>query len=123
MEGSFKYVKKVRFDLCTASEVAVWTRQPWGRCLAMAMREVFVLITVELFRLGQAARAPLMCWARFRLRALNLANRNQTYDGSVAGLDASEQYPGKLVRKAQHSEQADEPSNNAEPGYDSICDR
>ena len=82
-----------------------------------------VLVIVELFRLGQAARPLSMRRASFRLRALNLANLNKTYDGSVAGLNDSGQYPGKLVRKAQHSEQADEPSNNAESGYDSICDR
>lgn len=80
-ESEYEVREEVHFDLCTASEMAAWTCHPWGRCLAMAMGEVFVLIMVELSRLGQAGRMVLIYWACLRHTRFNLANLNQAYDG------------------------------------------
>ena len=50
-------------------------------------------------------------------------NLSKTHHDGVAGLDASQQFPGRLAGNVQHSEPADEPGNDAGSGYDSICDR
>lgn len=49
-------------------------------------------------------------------------NLSKTYNGGVAGLDASKQLAGELASSDQQSEQANEPGNDAESGDDNSCE-